>query len=165
MAAIEPTLKSVLSLLGQADTPEGKAAILAFDAALVAVREWKNGTPAENVIQAMTDFQNAFNAVVEPLGLDPKIQLLVNVVLAGVETVIGILLANSPAPQAPAGLKAHSETQAMHQSAVIAHTTLRVKTLVPSFKRSIWHSPESQYKSTWNHAVAEGEFPDTLKTS
>jgi len=71
--------------------------------------------------------------------------------------------ANSPAPAAPADIVAHDEVQAAHVAETVATTTAKVQTLVPGFKRSIWHSPESQYKSAWNKAVEAGSYPATLK--
>ena len=165
MAAIEPTLKGVLSFTGKLDTPEGKMAIVAYEAALKAVKAWKNGTPAENAIALIGDFQEAFNALF-PSGdttIPENVKLLVNVILAGIETVIGVLLANSPEPKAPEGVVAHGEMKAMHQAAVIHETTAKVTKLVPTFKRSIWHSPAGQYASAWNNAVEQGGSPDSLK--
>ena len=171
MAAIEPTLKSLLSFTDLLDTPDGQAAIKAYDAALVALQGWQSGTTAQNVLQLIGDFQTVFNA----LPLPSTVSTLVNLILAGVETVIGVIAANSPAP-APAPVAApgeapilaetaasDEETQAMHQAHVIADTTAKVTALVPGFKRSIWHSPASQYKSHWNDAIAKGNFPDVLK--
>jgi hypothetical protein len=99
----------------------------------------------------------AFNAVF-PEGdttIPANVKMLVNIILAGVVTVIGVIEANSPAPPAPKGLQAHAETQAMHQATVIHDTTVMVTTLVPTFKQSKWHSPESQYRKAWNDAVAK----------
>jgi hypothetical protein len=164
MAAIEPTLKSLLSFTDLLDTPDGQAAIKAYDAALVALQGWQSGTTAQNVLQLIGDFQTVFNA----LPLPSTVSTLVNLILAGVETVIGVITANSPA-LAPAVKPASGEratveeTVAMHQAHVIADTTAKVTALVPGFKRSIWHSPASQYKSHWNDAIAKGNFPDVLK--
>ena len=151
MAAIEPTLKSLLTVTGIAGTPEGIAAINAYDAALAAVQNWKSGTTAQNVLQLIGDFQTIFNT----LPLPASVSVFANIILAGIETVIGVLMANSPAPAAPvAGASATAEeTQAMHQAHVIADTTAKVSKLVPSFKRSIWHSPAAQYTATWDAAV------------
>ena len=73
------------------------------------------------------------------------------------------------APVVPAAsggvLTPHAEIQAMHAASVAVDTTAKVQTLVPGFKRSIFHSPESQYNKAWNDAVDQGGFPDTLKTA
>jgi hypothetical protein len=161
MAAIEPTLKSILTLTNLANTPQGLAAVTAYDAALAAIQGWKSGTPAQDALQLIGDFQTAFDALPFP----PSEQLLVNVILAGVETVIGVLTANSPAPVAPApvagAMRASvEETQVMHQAHVIAETTAKVTALVPSFKRSIWHSPASQYDKAWTEAAVATGHPE-----
>ena len=161
MAAIEPTIKNLLSLIGQTDTVAGLAAIAAYNAALTALQNWQSGTPAQTVLELISALQAAFNAVTTAVPISPAIQALVNVILAGIETVIGIVTANSPAPLSTE--ETHEETQAMHQAAVAADTTAKVQTLVPGFKRSIFHSPESQYDNAWNKAVDAGGFDSSLK--
>jgi hypothetical protein len=155
MAAIEPTIKSLLAATGQLNTPNGIAAMNAYDAALLAVQNWTPSTTAQNVLQLM----NAFTAVFDTLPLPPNVALYVNIITAGITAVIAILTANSPAP---ASLLTHEETQAMHQAAVAADAAAadaaaadaaaKVAVLVPGFKRSIFHSPESQYNTAWNNA-------------
>ena len=160
MAAIEPTLKAILSFTHLLNTPQGTAAIAAYDAALAAVQAWKSGTAAQNVLQLIEAFQSIFNA----LPLPSSVQTLANIILAGIETVIGVLTANSPAPAAvEAGDASAEETRAMHQAHVAAATASKVAELVPGFKRSIWHSPASQYQKAWDEAVENGGFPVALK--
>ena len=155
MAAIEPTLKSLLTATGQINTPEGQAAIKAYDAALAAIQAWQSGTTAQNVLELIGDFQTVFNALPMPA----TVSMFVNIILAGIETVIGVLTANSPAPAPPVAVPAAAEaataeeTQGMHVAHVIANTTAKVTELVPGFKRSIWHSAAVQYKNAWNEAV------------
>jgi hypothetical protein len=167
MLAIEPTIKSLLTLTGQASTPAGIAAINAYNAALAALQAWQSGTPAENVLELLNAFQAVFNTVPLPA----VYQVLGNIVLAGIETVIGVLTANSPAPAAPAEtadranlLFAH-DIQAAHQVNVAVDTAAKVQALVPGFKRSIWHSPESQYKTAWNKAVDSEGLDASLKAA
>ncbi|MGA9668391.1 MAG: hypothetical protein WBQ94_04240 [Terracidiphilus sp.] len=157
MAAIEPTLKSILTFTNLINTPDGKAAIAAYDAALGAVEGWQSGTTAQNVLQLIGDFQTVFNAIPFPA----TVSALVNIILAGIETVIGVLTANSPAPApvAAAGDATAEETQAMHQAHVAADTASKVTALVPGFKRNIFRSPASQYKKAWNDAVAQEQLP------
>jgi hypothetical protein len=149
MAAILPTLKSLLTVLGLINTPQGIAAIDAYNAALTALQNWQGGTAAQNVLELLAAFQAVFNAI--PL---PAIDVVFgNIILAGIETVIGIVTGNSPAPAALAGTAAHEETQAMYAADVAVETAAKVQALVPEFKRSIWHSPEHQYATAWNKAV------------
>ena len=160
MAAIEPTIKSLLTETNLISTPEGIAAMKAYDAALLALQSWKSGTTAQNVLQLIGDFQTVFNA----LPLPTTVSVLANIILAGIETVIGVLTANSPAPAAPVGASlAAEDAQAFHQAHVAAETSAKVAVLVPGFKRSIFHSPESQYTKAWNGAVASGGFPANMK--
>jgi hypothetical protein len=164
MAAIEPTLKSLLTYTGQLNTTAGQAAITAYDTALAAIQNWKSGTTAQEVLQLVQAFQSAFAL----LPLPANVEALGNIILAGIETVIGVISANSPAPAPAAALAAHAEpaspeeTQAMHQAHVIADTTAKLNKLVPHFKRSIWHSPASQYKATWNDAVKSNKLSTAL---
>lgn len=161
MAAIKPSLVSLLTYENIANTPNGIAAINAYDAALAAVQNWKSGTTATDVLQVIAAFQTAFNA----LPIPPADAALANIILAGVEAVIGVLAANSPAPSAPTptvGAASEEEITAAHQAQVAVETEAKVIALVPEFKRSIWHSAAHQYKSTWNGAVHKGNFPATL---
>lgn len=166
MAAIEPTLKSLLALAGVDPTNF----ITQYDLALQAIQNWKSGTSAEVALEAIAAFQTAFNA----LPLPDTYKILANIILAGVETVIGVLSANSPVPNAPqAGDPVAGDADAAPDEVITAHyqagvavtTTAKVTALVPGFKRSIWHSPESQYKDAWNKAVEAGAFPDSLKAA
>jgi hypothetical protein len=161
MLAIEPTIKSLLTLTGIINTPQGIAAMAAYNAALTALQGWQSGTAAQTVLELMAAFQSVFNT----LPIPATYQVLVNIILAGIETVIGVLTANSPAPAAPVGVKAHADTQAMHASFVAMDTTSKVEALVPGFKRSIWHSPESQYNKAWDNAVTTGGFDSSLKVA
>jgi hypothetical protein len=159
MAAIEPTIISLLTESNVINTPNGQAAIAAYDAALTAIQNWQSGTTAQNVLQLIADFQKVFNT----LPIPTKYVTLVNIILAGVEAVIAVIAANSPAPDPPAGVVVHADTQAMHQAATAADAQAKIQKLVPGFKRSIFHSPESQYKGAWDKAVDAGGFPATLK--
>jgi hypothetical protein len=149
MAAIEPTLKSLLTVTGLLNTPNGQAAITAYDAALAALENWQSGTPAAEVIQLIGDFQT----IISTLPIPAIYVTFANIILAGIATVIGVVTANSPAPAAPAGLPEHPEAKAMFQAHTAADTASKVQALVPGFQRSIFHSPESQYNKVWNQAV------------
>jgi hypothetical protein len=144
MAAIEPTIKSLLAATGQLNTPNGVAAMNAYDAALAAIQAWQSGTTAQNVLELINAFQTVFAA----LPLPPSVELYT--------AVIAILTANSPAP---VGVGGHAETQAMHQAFVAADASAKVAVLVPGFQRSIFHSPESQYNKEWNNAVDTNPVP------
>ena len=152
LGAIEPTLKSLLAITGQATTPDGIAAINAFDAAKTALAAWVPGTTSETVVQALEAFSSVFNVL--PIPADAKI--LENIILAGVIAVLGVVKANSPAPpatEAVATPASGEETQALHSLAIAQDTTEKVSKLVPEFKRSHFHSPKSQYESMWNKGV------------
>ena len=158
MSAIEPTLKSLLTFTGIINTPQGVAAIAAYDAALAALQNWKSGTASQNVLELIAAFQSVFNA----LPIPANVAVLVNLILGGVEAAIGVITANSPAPVGVAEDATAEETQAMHQAHVIADTTAKVQALVPTFKRSIFSSPASQYTKAWNAAVSNGGFDPAL---
>jgi hypothetical protein len=166
LAAIRPTLVNLLTLEGIADTPDGIAAIAAFDAAEKALASWTPGTSAQTVIQSL----NALTQVFSTLPVPAEYKALANIIDAGIVTVIAVVTANSPAPAPPIfGLgvaDAHAapeETQAMHVAHVVASTTSKVGELVPGFKHSIWHSPASQYKGAWNKAVSKDPKLAALK--
>ena len=158
MTAIRPTILSLLTVTGVDSTPDGVAALAAFDAADKALAAWTPGTTSVTVVQAI----DAFTAVFSVLPLPADAKALEAIISAGIVTVIGVVTANSPAPvtgSGPAGtpMEAHEETQAMHVAHVVADTTAKVGELVPGFKHSIWHSPAGQYKGEWNKAVAKSD--------
>lgn len=163
MAAIKPSIVSLLTIEGLANTPNGIAAINAYDAALVAVENWTSGTTAENVLQLIGDFQTVFNT----LPIPPADAALANIILAGVEATIGVITANSPAPALPVAIAGTAATEeestAMYQMEVAKATEAKVAALVPHFKRSIWHSAAHQYHVTWNEASAAGGYPETAR--
>jgi hypothetical protein len=162
MAAIEPTIVLLLKETGVADTPNGQSAISAYNAALAAIKDWKSGTSAQNVLQVITTFQSVFNT----LPIPASYITLTNIILAGVEAVIGVLTANSPAPTPETGLETTAsgeELTTQHQLNVASDTEKKVLLLVPGFKRSIWHSPAHQYKQVWNKAVESGNFSKGLQ--
>src|ERR1700722_6300936 len=115
------------------------------------------------------------NAVFTAVPISPELQALINVILAGIETVIGVVTANSPAPvPAPAAATPEVITsgQAIHAHAVAASTEAKV-TALTGFKPSFWdkaraaagdtHVAAGHYNSEWNKAVDAGGFPATLK--
>jgi len=164
LTAIEPTIKNLLTVTGVINTDEGNQIITYYDAALAAVKNWQNGTPAQNAIQAINDLQEAL-----PLLPIPALyQALLSVILAGITTVLGVLSANSPAPLStdPAdGIPTAEphEIQAAHQAKIAVDTTAEVEKLVPGFKRSIFHSPASQYQKAWDSAVDQASIPTDQK--
>ena len=147
MTAIEPTLKSFLADLGIATTPEGVAAINAYDAALAAVEAWVPGSTSADVIQVINAFTQVFNTLPVP----QEFKVFADLITAGIVTVIGVITGNSPAPTAPADATASAEElSASHALDTAKATEETVQALVPGFKRSLFHSPASQYTSQWN---------------
>ena len=96
---IEPTVIQILTLEGLASSTEGQAAINAFNTLITSLKTWQPGTGAQDVIQAIDAFTTVFNVLPFP----DTDKTLVDIVVAGVTTLIGILTANSPAPAPPAG--------------------------------------------------------------
>jgi hypothetical protein len=138
MGAIEPTLINLLTVTGIASTPQGAAAISAYNAALAAVQTWKPGTSAQDVIQVINAFTQVFNTL--PIPGDAK--SLADIISAGIVVVIGVLTGNSPAPAASA-LDAMADTEA------------KVKTLVPGWKESTWDKARA---ALGDHKIAAGEY-------
>jgi hypothetical protein len=149
MAAIEPDLVNLLTLLGVATTPDGAAAITAFNAAQAALAAWTPGTTAQTVVEAL----NAFSTVFDVLPIPEDAKALEGVIEAGIVAIIAVVTANSPAPPAAAGTATAEETQALHALSVSDDATAKVSKLVPGFKRSHFHGAAHQYKQAWNGAV------------
>ena len=51
----------------------------------------------------------------------------------------------------------------MYAAEVASQTATKVQALVPTFQRSIFHSPESQSKKTWNNLVDTNPAPGIVK--
>jgi hypothetical protein len=169
MAAIEPTLQSLLTFTGLASTPQGEAAVAAYNAALTALQNWQSGTAAENVIALIGDFQTVFATLPVP----EEVSTLVDLISAGVIVVIRVVTGNSPAPaasvmEAVAAGATPEAAQKAHEAHQIAEATAEVQKLVPEFKPSVWksilpgHSPADQYRKAWKQAVEKGGFPETM---
>jgi len=159
MKGIEPTLTNILSSSGVAGTPAGQTVETEFNAALEAVQNWKHGTPAQDVMQVVQDFEKGFGA----LPISPDYKVLADIVAGGLAGVLAILEGNSPAPAAAEGEGAHEETQAHHVAVVASGAFARIQSLVPGFKPKVFTGAGKQYKDTWNNAVDKGGFPSALK--
>ena len=151
LKGIEPTFVELLTLEGLASTTDGIAAVTAYNAAVTALSAWVPGTTAENVVQLLNDFVTVFDT----LPIPTEVKSLSSLIVGGITAVVGIITANSPAPASPAGTPATEESQALHAMSVRTETEAKVKTLVPSFKMSKFHSPAVQYRNAWNKQVDE----------
>lgn len=160
MAAIEPTLKSLLTFAG-VDPTVSATVFSEYDTALAAIKAWAPGTAAQDILELLTAFDAAFNALPVPSTLKD----LANIILAGISTVIGVITANSPQPVAVSDSSPAFDFVGDYQAHVAIETASKVQTLVPGFKRSLFHSPESQYKTAWNSAVDEHSLPTELRVA
>ena len=153
MNAIEPELKSFLAVIGQADTPDGLAAVSAYDAAKTAFTNWTPGTSAELAVEAL----NAFNAVFQTLPVPTEAKALEGIIEAGVAITIGLLTGNST-------------TDAAAHATIAADTHAKVQALVPSYKESLWDKARAdlgdhsivanKQKHYWNQEVTEAAKVD-----
>jgi hypothetical protein len=163
MTAIEPDLKSLLNLLGIGSTPDGQAAITAYDAALAQVKAWVPGTTAQTVVEAINAFTEVFNVL--PIPADAK--TLVNLVVSGVDAVIAVLTANSPAPTtasetpevSAAAQQIHAHTVAVKAEEKIASLTDYRPSVVTKAKIMLGDhgAIAGQWKSQWKKAVQESD--------
>ena len=122
LAAEEGELKNLLTFIGQANTPLGISVYTAYTTAVTALQNWVPGTAAAEASQIVTAFLNVFNQ----LPIPSEIQGLADLIGAAVQTVLGILEANSPAPAAT-GTVATPEAQELHAHAVEAKTEAAVQ--------------------------------------
>lgn len=110
MLAIEPELKGLLTILGQSTTPEGIAAINAYDAAEATLANWIPGSAPDVAIEAV----NAFEGIFQTLPIPEDAKALAALIAGGVDAVLGIIKANSPVP-APSEVAPGTEAAAVHQ--------------------------------------------------
>ena len=62
--------------------------------ALEALKNWKQGTPSQDAIEALTDLQNSLQL----LPVSATVKIMVNTTIATVISVIHLVTGNSPAP-------------------------------------------------------------------
>ena len=158
LVAVEPELKSILTIAGVVNTPQAVTALAAYDQAVTDLKNWVPGTPSQDVIEVLTDVQLAVSALTPMIPATDA--LLINAVLAAVVTVIGLVTGNSPAP-APAALVdgvTPEDMQSDHERTTMAVYTQRAQSLVPFYKiktRATWlpeRRPDAQAKACWNKA-------------
>lgn len=165
LIAEEPTVKILLTDANLINTPTGTVVINEYSAILTALAGWTPGTPAQEVIEVINDFQAGLDA----LPIPETFLVLENVIEAGVVTAIGLLTANSPAPQAPpqggAGVDAAfaASYQTLHAHAAAADAEAKV-TALTGFKPSVFdkaraalgdtHVAAKHYTAVWDKAYA-----------
>ena len=154
MTNLEPEFVQLLTIEGIVDTPDGVAAVNAFNSASKLLAAWTPGTsPSATLIEAIEDVQTVFNG----LPLPDVDKSLAGVVSATLVIILGLVKGKAtPAPSAIAASNGDgSAAQTIHENAIEASVTTQVQTLVPGFKRSIFHTIGGQQKRAWNKAVAE----------
>lgn len=181
LSSLEPDIQEILEVTGQANTPPGLAAIAAYNAAVVALQNWQSGTASEDVVEVLNGLQASLNAVFAAVpAISAPVQVLVNLLLGAVTTVITLVSANSPAPApAPAdtmpdspAVVAHAETFNAH--AVAAAGEAKV-TAMTGYKPSVWekaraaagdtHVAQNAYKKEWAKAWKSGGFDKAPATA
>jgi hypothetical protein len=169
LAAEEPTIKSILTLEGVADTPAATNALTAYDQALADLQSWVPGSPSQDAIEVLDDAQEAITAL-GPLVPQPY-GILLQTALAGIVLAIGMVTGNSPAPtpaSLPDGVTA-DQVQQDHERDTMATYSVSAQALVPFYKiqtRGTWlpeRHPAEQYKACWNKAVELSGAPTSFK--
>lgn len=160
LAAGEPDVENLLTIIGVANTPDGIAAINAYKAAEVAVADWTPGSTAADVTQVVNAFTHVFNTL--PIPEDAK--LLENAISALIVGVLGVISANSQAPaEQPAETpEISANVQTIHAHAVAADTEAKV-TALTGYKPSVITKAKvmlgdhgaiaGQWKTQWKKAV------------
>lgn len=147
MTALEPELKNSLTVFGVPAATQ-TAIFNAYDAADKAIANWTPGTTSQVAIEAVEALQRVFDALPVP----PEDQLIADAVSALIVTILGVLSGNTAAPA--------GTSQSAHEAMVIAETTAHVQKLVPGFKRSFFHSVDSQAKKAYNQACDKTGHPE-----
>lgn len=168
LAAEEPTIKSILTLEGVANTPAATNALAAYDLALTNLQSWVPGSPSQDAIEVLDDAQTAL-ADLGPLIPQPY-GILLQAVLAGIVLAIGMVTGNSPAPATvpPQGVSA-KEVQQNHEHDTLVNYSAQAQALVPFYKiqtRATWlpeRHPAAQYNACWNKAVEISGAPASFK--
>ena len=167
MTAEEPALVNILTVTNLINTPNGQAAMTAYNTTITLLQNWKKGSPTTEVIQALSDFQALLT------GLQPLIPgnyvTYLNLIIAAVVIALGLFQGNSPAPVA-LGVEAMAtpeEATAMYQAHITLTTQEKVRELVPDYNFNFspfWfhHSPAWQFANAWNNKQAKNPQPGIL---
>jgi hypothetical protein len=166
ISAVEETLVSLGNEAGVSNNPIFETAINEMTVTVTAIQNWTPGNVGQDAVQVINVLESAVTTLSQTVpSLAPYVNEI-NLILAGIAAVVGVITANSAAPAPTETTTATpEESKAMFQAHVVADTSAKVQALVPGFKRSIWHTPESQYKKAWNEAVDADKLPDTLKVA
>jgi hypothetical protein len=148
--ALTPTISTLLNEFGQSGTVLGGTILTIISDITTDLQNWKPGTTSQNIIAALGDL----SANVQDLPIPATAKLLLGTVLAGIEAIVTVLSANSPAPT--------GQTQAQFAAHEAAAGLQKVSALVPGFKyrRGLFaHSPQAQYNEQWNKSCDTSGFP------
>lgn len=169
----ETTTISLLTESKLISTTQGTTITSYFSTLITDLKAWKSGTPATNILQVVQDIQ----ALLPSLPIPAPFNLLVPVALGGLETILTLLGANSPAP-VEAGVEATTEAlaanQELHAHATAAAGEAKVVQLT-GYKASKWdkaramvgdtHVASDAYRKVWNETVESNSLPETLKAA
>jgi hypothetical protein len=166
LAAIQETAISLGNEAGISNNPAFETVIHEMTVTESAIQNWTPGNVGQDAVQVINVLESAVTTLSQTVPAVAPYVNLINIILAGIATVIGIVTANSSTPTATeASTASPAEATAAFQAHVVADTSAKVTALVPGFKRSIWHTPAVQYKNTWNKAVENANMPVTLKAA
>jgi hypothetical protein len=151
--ALEPEIVTFETITGTINTPDGQAAIKAYDALAADLKNWAPGSSTGQVVEEAIV---AFTDVFQTLPVPDSAKLIEGVIEAGVITILGFVQAHPAVPPTPpAGSTiAPGDALAAHQAHVVAETTARIQVLVPGFKLSKFHTAKHQLASEMSKAVA-----------
>lgn len=169
----ESTIIILLTEAKVITTAQGQTIQTDFTAAITAIQNWKAGTPATDISEIITAIQSNLQLIPIPAPLN----LLIPAALAGLQTILSLLGANSPAPVA-AGVEATTEAVAAHQMfhahAVAADGEAKVAELT-GYKPSMWdkaraasgdtHVASDAYIKHWDATVEKNGLPEELKVA
>jgi hypothetical protein len=172
----EPMVVNLLTELNIVNTPAGKAFIGEFDLAATDVQNWKSGTVATDVIEAVQDADAAFNTLSESIPVPPLYTGLANIIAAGLTVALSFVSGNSQPPGTTPGTVAAPSVMASHHKVTLetALATVKEKT---GYTPTHWDMLRAQVdphhvaniaKNHWNAEVdriskQEGKSYDHLK--
>lgn len=170
----ETTAISLLTESKLISTTQGTTITSYFSTLITDLKAWKSGTPATNILQIVEDIA----ALLPSLPIPAPFNLLVPVALGGLETILTLLGANSPAPVTAATEGAVPELaphlQSLHANAVAVAGEAKVESLT-GYKPSTIDKARAmfgdssiaakKYKQVWNETVESNSLPETLKVA
>jgi hypothetical protein len=166
----ESTAINLLTESKLISTAQGQVVSGYYSTLIADIKNWKSGTPANDIEQIVQDIE----AILPALPIPAPFNVLVPIALGGLTTILTLLGANSPAPTpdestvpAEAHQLAHAHTVGAAGEAKVEALTGYKPSMIDKARAMLGDSSiaANKYKQVWNDTVDANGLPETLKAA